>query len=137
MQEVKQHRKKIEEQSLKNSVLDSAAAARFSTAAALEAAREKGIAGEGCSPITAPCLPHRRLPASSARPLQRQRMASGWISHIARFEGWFAHHVSCNCADCASQYCRVMQEAAGTLCVWKHLTGNAAARCSCSSSCNL
>ena len=59
MQEVKQHRRRIEEQSLKNSVLDSAAAARFSTAAALEAAREKGIAGEGCSPMTAPCLPHR------------------------------------------------------------------------------
>ena len=57
MQEVKQHRRRIEEQSLKNSVLDSAAAARFSTAAALEAAREKGIAGEGCSPMTHPCLP--------------------------------------------------------------------------------
>ena len=45
MQEQQEWRRKREEESLKNSVLDSAAAARFSTAAALEAAKEKGIAG--------------------------------------------------------------------------------------------
>jgi len=50
---MQEQRRKIEEQSLKNSVLDSAAAARFSTAAALEAAREKGIAGRSCSPHAA------------------------------------------------------------------------------------
>ena len=45
MQEQQEWRRKREEESLKNSVLDSTAAARFSTAAALEAAKEKGIAG--------------------------------------------------------------------------------------------
>ena len=44
-QEQQEWRRKREEESLKNSVLDSTAAARFSTAAALEAAKEKGIAG--------------------------------------------------------------------------------------------
>ncbi len=45
VQEQQEWRRKREEESLKNSVLDSTAAARFSTAAALEAAKEKGIAG--------------------------------------------------------------------------------------------
>ncbi len=53
-QEQQAHRRKIEEESLKNSVLDSAAAARFSTAAALEAAKEKGIAGMHGPPVIHP-----------------------------------------------------------------------------------
>ena len=114
MQEVKQHRRKIEEQSLKNSVLDNAAAARFSTAAALEAAREKGIAGEGCSPTTVPCLLCRRLPACSARLLTLQRLTSS-RTHIACCEGWSAHRVPCKRADCAAQLCKIMQQAAGRL----------------------
>lgn len=54
-QEQQAHRRKVEEESLKNSVLDSAAAARFSTAAALEAAKEKGIAGMHAHPLIHPC----------------------------------------------------------------------------------
>lgn len=54
LQEQQEWRRKREEESLKNSVLDSAAAARFSTAAALEAAKEKGIAGGTTIPLLWP-----------------------------------------------------------------------------------
>lgn len=71
MQEQQEWRRKREEESLKNSVLDSAAAARFSTAAALEAAKEKGIAG-GALILHLPAGPAWRgfCPSSGSLPAQ-------------------------------------------------------------------
>ncbi len=49
LQEQQQWRAQKEEEALNNSVLDTATAARFSTAAALEA---RGRTGDGCAPAT-------------------------------------------------------------------------------------